>query len=100
MSREKQIEEMAEVISKVPPIVYPLGDRRRGKHFYTIKHIAEHIYNAGYRKTEDVAEEIFAEIETSLQIENFTGGEVYYAIRAEDYLTYKKKYTEEENCGR
>lgn len=50
MSREKQIDEMVEVISKVPPIVYPFSDRRRGKHFFIIKHIAEHLYNAGYRK--------------------------------------------------
>ena len=45
-------------------------------------------------KASKVAEEIFEEIETSLMIESFHGGEVYYAIRAEDYLHYKKKYTE------
>ena len=44
----------------------------------------------------EVAREIFEEIETSLQIMSFHGSEVYYAIRAEDYLHYKKKYTEGE----
>lgn len=43
-----------------------------------------------------VAREIFEEIETSLQIMSFHGSEVYYAIRAEDYLHYKNKYTEEQ----
>ena len=43
----------------------------------------------------EVAMEIFEEIETSLMIESFHGSDVYYAIRAEDYLHYKKKYTEE-----
>ena len=42
----------------------------------------------------EVAREIFEEIETSLMIESFHGSDVYYAIRAEDYLHYKKKYTE------
>jgi hypothetical protein len=44
----------------------------------------------------EVAREIFEEIETSLQIMSFHGSEVYYAIRAEDYLHYKKKYAEGE----
>jgi hypothetical protein len=44
----------------------------------------------------EVAREIFEEIETSLSIENFKGSEVVYAIRAEDYLHYKKKYAEEQ----
>ena len=41
---------------------------------------------------QDVAREIFKEIETSLVIGSAIGSEVYYAIRAEDYLHYKKKY--------
>ena len=41
------------------------------------------------------ASEIFEEIETSLVIESFHGSGVYYAIRADDYLNYKKKYTED-----
>lgn len=53
--------------------------------------VAEYLYNAGYRK----ASEIFEEIETSLQIADFKGSEVYYVIRADDYIHYKKKYLEE-----
>ena len=47
-------------------------------------------------KASEVAEEIFGEIETSLMIESFHGSDVYYAIRAEDFHHYKKKYTESE----
>lgn len=58
-----------------------------------MRNCAELLNAEGYRKSEDVADGIFAEIETSLSIANFKGGEIYYAIRAEDYLHYKKKYT-------
>jgi hypothetical protein len=44
----------------------------------------------------EVAREIFEQIETSLHIECFHGGEVYYSIQEEDYLHYKKKYAERE----
>lgn len=88
LNSEKQIEEMAKVLKGM--------DRLDEAKFGFYESYARAIYNAGYRKTSDLAEEIFAEIETSLMIESFHGGEVYYAIRAEDYLHYKKKYTESE----
>lgn len=48
----------------------------------------------GWRKASDVAEEIFAEIETSLVIGGFVDGKKYIAIREDDYNHYKKKYAE------
>ena len=50
MSREKQIEEMAKVIASVPPIEFPVGSRRQGRHIYALNKFAEVLYKAGYRK--------------------------------------------------
>lgn len=51
MNKEKQqIEEMAKVIASVPPIEFPIGSRKQGRHIYTATKIAEHLYNADYRK--------------------------------------------------
>ena len=92
MSREK-IKEMTKILKdytkkqNIMASVVILEDYAEEK----AKAIAEH---EQYIKTE-YAREIFAEIETSLSIGNFKGSEVVYAIRAEDYLHYKKKYTEE-----
>jgi hypothetical protein len=55
---------------------------------------ARRLMNAGYRKSTDVAKEIFAELGTSLGISTHHG-EVYYLIRAKDYQHYKKKYESE-----
>ena len=56
MSRDKQIEEMHELSQTI----YMSGYGLDWKDSYDI---GEQIYNAGYRKSTDVAEEIFAEIE-------------------------------------
>ena len=50
MNKEKQIEEMAKVIASVPPIEFPIGSRMQGRLIYTTTKIAEHLYNAGYRR--------------------------------------------------
>ena len=52
MSRDKQIEEMAKDLLQA----YAINK-------LCTEDVAEHLYNAGYRKSQDVAEEIFAEIE-------------------------------------
>ena len=99
MSREKQIEEMVEIIK---PFVSGLAcEEESGSCEFVncqccrAREIARKIYNAGYRRAEDVATEIFAEIETSLVIGGFVNGEKYIAIREDDYNHYKKKYTGE-----
>ena len=86
MSKAKQIEEMQRDIAENTAI-YDSD---------VAQDVAEILTYKGDRKADEVAEEIFAEIETSLMVESFYGGEVYYAIRANDYLHYKKKYTEGE----
>lgn len=52
MNEKQQIEEMAKVIASVPPIEFPIGSRMQGRHIYTATKIAEHLYNADYRKQE------------------------------------------------
>jgi hypothetical protein len=60
MSKEKQIEEMAKDVKIAhDEEKYLTSDK-------SIKAIAEHLYNAGYRKSSDVAEEIFAEIDREI----------------------------------
>lgn len=55
--RDKQIEEMAKVIGTVPPVeIY--GGRSHGKKVFYTTHIAEHLYDNGYRKSTEVAEEL------------------------------------------
>ncbi len=47
------------------------------------------------RIKQETAREIFACLEPSFAIGEFTGSDVFYAIRAEDYNRCKKKYTED-----
>ena len=85
MNREKQIEEMAEFMTEgVRPWVED----------------AEALYNAGYRKASDLAEEIFAEIHESIKAEKFHHKNFGYLVYLADIdrilAELKKKYTE---CG-
>ena len=96
MSRYKQIEEMAKIchfyddgICRLCEELLVSCDRK-----CDLTILVENLYNAGYRKSSEVAREIFEEIETSLSIGGSIGSEIYYVIRGEDYLHYKKKYTE------
>ena len=77
-NREKQIEEMADILCEAKGHDCNGGDDCR-----CVKQ-AEALYNAGYRKASEVAEEIFAEIEEHIMLEF---NEVAYA-------ELKKKYTE------
>lgn len=62
MSKEKQIVEMAKVIAR-----RSTAFRNQNVAFMTTAtKTAESLYNAGYRKATDVAEEIFAEIEAEI----------------------------------
>lgn len=67
MSRDKQIEEMAKVICA------PTANKGNCEKCGFKKHCskfddATDLYNAGYRKSQDVVEEIFAEIERYLRL--------------------------------
>ena len=89
MNRDKQIEEMAKDLG----IAFQLaGTTRFGE-------VAEILVNAGYRKSTDLAREIFEEIErlfdlNALQGDIFTG-KYFDPELQDDIAELKKKYTEE-----
>ena len=94
MSRDKQIEEMAKAICSEYDCVIPCQSCA----YYGYANCrdvksAEKLYNAGYRKSTDLAEEIFAEIEKIFGVHlwlNATPNEY------EDYKELKKKYIGED----
>ena len=97
MSRDKQIEEMANIIAlKAFEQAHLIdGDENLADI------VAEDLYEKGYRKASDVAREIFEEIEenTNSYKVPFSNGEIreliVMAIDKEDYNKIKKKYESE-----
>lgn len=87
MNRDKQIEEMAEIIHQNTDFDTMWNE---------IYDSANALYNADYRKASEVAEEIFEEIykvEYKLMNNlNYSIGEAIY-----DLTELKKKYTEKNN---
>lgn len=98
MSREKQIEEMAKILCRD----YSMGECMVDSFDCLEGHCSkreriEALYNAGYRKSTDLAEEIFAEIEASAKVKYWRGGGlVVFEVNGEDFAELKKKYTKEE----
>ena len=93
MSRDKQIEEMAKVISKKQQ-----GGWRFVIDDYTTdvgnEELAEYLYNAGYRKASEVAREIFEQIDDTMElICAMTGVDVVLFGR---YAELKKMFMEGE----
>ena len=86
--KDKQIKEMEKIIQK-----------RDDEAMYAS--IAHSLYDAGYRKSTDVAEEIFAEIEkaldNSVETEHFKGSWFNMNKFMQSLAELKKKYTEREN---
>ena len=114
MSRDKQIEEMAKMLCEdCARAVAPCSLNRTGRMCISVQEQAEALYNAGYRKIYDdhhkqvscytlgckegdkiaqqVAEEIFAEIEKLTTLSVYGGYELYLK---DDIAELKKKYTE------
>ena len=96
MNKEKQIEEIKECIDAVYGADCAYFDVDGFA-------IADEIYNAGYRKASEVAEEIFAEIEellNSLDRRHMLCGNPKQAWGVRSAMTeiaeLKKKYTEDE----
>ena len=95
MSRDKQIEEIKAIILE------DCGSDCENCEFHNMRvcydnYIANRLYNAGYRKSTEVAEEIFAEIEKILK----TSEKYLYCNPSLSYVyeviaELKKKYTEE-----
>jgi adenine-specific DNA glycosylase len=95
MSREKQIEEMAETICRreLDPNCSTCYFNKDCRDYL----VAKKLYNAGYRKQTEVAREIFAEIERILLLNKvcFDSG-IYYEQDVEwDIAELKMKYTED-----
>ena len=94
---DKQIEEMAKPLNEA---TFGVNKHIIADHIHkpeAIEEIAIHLYNAGYRKTTDVAEEIFAEIEKHFLSGTTSLGLSLYSIGSGTYIKLKKKYTESEN---
>lgn len=86
MSRDKQISEMEQIGSKRPcdseDCSKCLAMNRRCNDFL----FAERLYNAGYRKSTDIAEEIFDYLDSQI-------GKRGYPILTHEYVAeLKKKY--------
>ena len=102
MSRDKQIEKMCEVLRENAVSCKTCNLYAEGFCYGNCElaednqTVCEALYNAGYRKATDVAEEIFAEIEKFtyryLNDADYSGGDLIY-----DIAELKKKYTEGEN---
>lgn len=91
---EKPIEEMAKVLGEIQEfgINRPRDEERYPVLYPSNKEVADYLVSKGYRKSSDVAREIFAEIEKIFGVHlwlNATPSEY------EDYKDLKKKYESE-----
>ena len=94
MSRDKQIEEMAKVIDSEYDCVIPCQSCA----YYEYANCrdvksAEKLYAAGYRKSTEIAEEIFEEIWENADL-LYDGYRDIVVITEKDFAELKKKYTE------
>ena len=91
MNDKKQVEEMAKVIDKSH---WRIVQGWKGCRLNS-EEIAENIYAAGYRKSSEVAREIFEEIENSISpMLGLEDDKESVAILATTFAELKKKYTE------
>jgi hypothetical protein len=92
MSRDKQIEEMSKLIC----LSYNTDACKicEDSDLCSVQYEAQRLYNAGYRKTEDVADEIFADIQKSV-IHRILNDE-HYSLDSftTDLDELREKYTE------
>ena len=96
MNRDKQIEEMAENITlyRTRQQTTRWGDVVGESRTYSSEYeIAQDLYKAGYRKSTDLAREIFEEIEAELKRIARNG---YVGDMSDIFAELKKKYTEGE----
>ena len=108
MSREKQIEEMFFDVVKAFNYARDfcteqggcdICEKRKYEKNCDFISVPEYLYNAGYRKASEVAEEIFGEIEatSSYSVDECNGRQIYstkiYTISALKLAELKKKYT-------
>lgn len=79
--KEKQIKEMAGIIDKCYPNAKITND-----------FLAKMLYTAGYRKSTDLASEIFEEIEKYLVTGSTFYGQAIHSIGVGTFANIKKKY--------
>lgn len=93
MSRDKQIEEMARDMCKLPMECHEC--HRLGNYECKAKRYAERAIDKGYRKASEVAREIFKEIEKCTIQKVVRDGEVIFDS-TEQFAKIKKKYIGED----
>lgn len=99
MNRDKQIAEMAkDLYTEIEYDTWYYSDDNYTEVIFDYRKTAENIINKGYRKSTDVAREIFEEIESKLILNKAIHcGQKFYHTRLEDDIAeLKKKYTEGE----
>lgn len=94
MSRDKQIEEMAKHchFQEEGKCLILEDEAEECDTKCDMCEFAKRLYNAGYRKSTDLAEEIFAEIEEMVITEKSNDGCAFYLDKVE-LAELKKKYT-------
>lgn len=92
MSRDKQIEEMAKIMTEKPSCIgLPCSlCEFNGKPPCMERFKARYLYEEGYRKASDVAEEIFAEI--GVLVNEYLDGRSYKHEFLTKIVEVKKKY--------
>jgi hypothetical protein len=98
-NREKQIEEMAKICCNTCEFGCGFNGECDLDNDYRkcgiSNETAEALYNAGYRKPTDLAEEIFAEIE-DLFFDKYLLGNITASLFEDKYAELKKKYIGED----
>lgn len=93
LNKDKQIEEMAKDIEQAR---IKATDTTNSMNYGFGVWYAKELYEKGYRKASEVAEEIFAEID-NLMLDGAIGGKYpIKVINPDKYAELKKKYTEGE----
>lgn len=92
MNREKQIEEMAVILTDGGCTKCNCDEN--GKFNCLPMYNAELLYNEGYRKQSEVAREIFDEIENKKRFLQDHAGNIGVVVILKDIAELKKKYTE------
>lgn len=95
----KEIEEMAEIISLMDERNAHYYDKhmQECEAFADSENISKALHNAGYRKENDIAEEIFADIEKSAEVALLNGDieKSHIFISYDTFLKLKNKYRKE-----
>ena len=93
MSGHKQIEEIVQDVDKAIRANFPWDLLASGYIVSSADNIAQELYYKGYRKSSEVAREIFEEIERWLDGSRYSAVEIIWGVKHQ-IEELKKKYTE------